>query len=213
VKISGEATLYGSVDRVYEALHDPAVLVRAIPGCERLERVGPDAYTMVVSAGVAAIRGTYTGEVVLADRRAPYEFVLKAAGAGAPGTVSAEATVRLAEGADGTTALAYDADAVIGGVVGGVGQRVLSGVARKTAGEFFDAVNQILSGAGAAIAGAAAGAVAEAPAPTGPAVFTRPVAPARRGDFVTGVAVGAATALLGVIVGALAARRPRSGRG
>jgi carbon monoxide dehydrogenase subunit G len=199
VKISGEATLYGSVDRVYEALHDPAVLVRAIPGCERLERVGPDAYTMAVSAGVAAIRGTYSGEVVLADRRAPHEFVLKASGAGAPGTVSAEATVRLTEGADGTTALAYDADAVIGGVVGGVGQRVLAGVARKQAAEFFDAVNGILAGT----------AVTEAPA-----VFTRPAAVAARGgDFTTGVLVGAGAALLGVVIGALAARRPRSGRG
>ncbi len=205
MKITGDATLYGPVDRVYEALHDPAVLVRTIPGCERLERVGPDAYAMVVSAGVAAIRGTYTGEVVLADRPAPYEFVLKASGAGAPGTVSAEATVRLTEGADGTTALAYDADAVIGGVVGGVGQRVLAGVARRTAGEFFDAVNGILAGPGPVAA------AAEAPgqAPAGAAVFTRPAAPARRGDFTTGVLVGAGAALLGVVVGALVARRPR----
>jgi carbon monoxide dehydrogenase subunit G len=173
------------------------VLVRTIPGCERLERVGPDAYTMTLSAGVAAIKGTYSGEVVLADQEAPHGFLLKASGSGAPGTVSAQARVRLAAGDGGTTTVSYDADAVVGGMVGGVGQRVLTGVARRTAGEFFAAVDEVLNGAAA-------------PASAEPAVFERPPGAAVRavsGDFARGVAFGAAAALLGVVVGALIGRR------
>ena len=48
-----------------------------------------------------------------------------------------DAPAALADGADGTTLLTYEADAVIGGMIGGVGQRVLAGVAKKTAAEFF----------------------------------------------------------------------------
>ncbi len=129
MKVTGEATLHGPVDKVYATLHDPAVLVRTIPGCERLEQVGPDAYRMAVTAGVAAVKGTYTGDVLLTDQDAPRSFLLKASGSGAPGTVSTEVRVRLAEGGDGVTLLSYDADAVVGGPVGGVGQRVLTGVA------------------------------------------------------------------------------------
>ncbi|HET6213551.1 MAG TPA: carbon monoxide dehydrogenase subunit G [Micromonosporaceae bacterium] len=195
MKVSGEAVLQAPVQRVYEALTDPAVLVRTIPGCERLERVGPDAYTAVVSAGVASIKGRYAGEVVLTDRQPPHEFVLKASGAGAPGTVSAEAKVRLADGEGGTTTLTYDADAVIGGMVGGVGQRILTAAARRTADEFFAAVNGVLTGSTPDEA---------------PAVFTRPAAAAgTAGDFTRGVALGAAAALLGVIVGGLLGRRRR----
>jgi len=197
VKISGEATVRGPVEQVYAALVDPAVLVRTIPGCERLERTGPDAYTMTLSAGVAAIKGTYSGEVVLTDQEAPYGFLLKASGSGAPGTVSAEARVRLAAGDGGTTTVSYDADAVVGGMVGGVGQRVLTGVARRTAGEFFAAVDDVLNGAAA-------------PTSAEPAVFERPPGAAVRavpGDFARGVAFGAAAALLGVVVGALIGRR------
>ncbi len=194
MKLSGETLLHAPVDRVYAALNDPAVLVRTIPGCERLERVGADAYRMVVSAGVAAIKGTYVGDVRLTNQQAPHSFVLKASGSGAPGTVSADVQVRLAVGADGTTLLSYDADAVIGGMVGGVGQRVLSGVAKKTADEFFAAVNDVLAGGGAEVAAQ-------------PAVFTRPVGLPRGGDFTAGVLAGAAAALLGALVGGWLARR------
>ena len=129
--------------RVWDALQDPAVLVRTIPGCERLEETGPDTYRMTVTAGVASIKGVYQGEVSLAEPSEPDSFVLRARGQGAPGTVEATVLVRLSEVAEGTR-VDYDADAVIGGMIGGVGQRMLGSVAKRTAGEFFAAVEDHL---------------------------------------------------------------------
>jgi hypothetical protein len=111
---------------------------------------------MTVTAGVASVRGTYAGDVRLTDQRAPHGFVLRASGSGAPGTVTADVAVDLAPGDDGTTLLSYDADAVVGGMIGGVGQRLLSSVAKRTAGEFFTAVDEVLASGGA-----------EEPAPAG----------------------------------------------
>jgi uncharacterized protein len=225
MRIAGNATLRAPVETVYEALRDPRVLVRTIPGCERLEQVGEDAYQMTVTAGVASVRGTYAGDVRLTDHRAPHGFVLRASGSGASGTVSADVTVDLTPGEDGTTLLTYDADAVVGGMIGGVGQRLLTGVAKRTAGEFFAAVDEVLVGGGveevisgdgevaAAIPGVPeAGVAARADGGgAGPRVFT---APARRrtagppgGDFAAGVVLGAAAALLGALVGGYLARR------
>jgi carbon monoxide dehydrogenase subunit G len=208
MKLSGEATLRAGVDDVYAALNDPAVLVRTIPGCQKLEQVGRDSYRATVMAGVASIKGTFDGDVRLADQNAPHSFTLHASGAGAPGTVTAVARVTLARADDGTTRLSYDADATIGGVIGGVGQRMLTGVARKTAGEFFAAVDQALS--------------SPAPVPTSPVPTSAPVvapspgvwtapAPAvdvnrqRIRDLMVGAAFGAVVALLGVLVGAIVA--------
>ena len=67
MKVAGQAVLHAPVERVWAALNDPAVLVRTIPGCQRLEATGPDAYAMTVTAGVASIKGTYAGTVALAD--------------------------------------------------------------------------------------------------------------------------------------------------
>jgi carbon monoxide dehydrogenase subunit G len=215
MKVVGEATLHGSAEQVYAALTDPAVLVRTIPGCERLEQVGPDAYTMTVSAGVAAVKGVYVGDVVLTDQRPPHELVLKASGSGAPGTVSATARIRLAPGVNGTTTVTYDADAVVGGMVGGVGQRLLTSVTSRTVNEFFAAVDDVLTGP----APSAAEAPVETAAPSAaeavsPVVFTRPVAERARGgrDLTVGIAVGALAALVGVAVGVLITRGQHSRR-
>jgi len=236
MKVNGTATLNATADRVWAALNDPAVLVRTIPGCEQLEAVGPDSYRMTITAGVASIKGTYLGDVQLTDPQPPNAFTLKASGAGAPGTVSADVRVTLDDRGDGTTLLSYAADAVVGGPVGGVGQRVLSGVAKRTAGEFFQAVDGVLNGAGSvpgALVGVDAGPLDPAPqhpasqypasqypgapatGPVGaPAVFRRP-APGPAGNRVpvdvhhqlTGVVVGALLALAGVWLGWRLGRR------
>jgi hypothetical protein len=221
VKIAGTAVLHAPADRVWAALNDPAVLARTIPGCSALEPNGPDRYRMTVTAGVASIKGVYSGEVALHDQQPPGSFRLRASGAGAPGTVRADVLVRLEDAADGTTALTYDADAVVGGMVGGVGQRMLTGVAKKTAGEFFKAVDGVLNGAEAPPAAAADAALAPAGAAVVPAVSAAPAssgagvvpavartpAPQSGAGFVAGAVVGAAAALLGVVVGAVVARR------
>ena len=226
MRIAGNATLHAPVEVVYAALRDPRVLVRTIPGCERLEQVGEDAYAMTVTAGVASVRGTYAGDVRLTDQRAPHGFVLRASGSGAPGTVSADVAVDLTPGDDGTTLLAYDADAVVGGMIGGVGQRLLSTVAKRTAGEFFTAVDEVLAGGGAEEEPAATpGAeVVGAPLPAtgvtgvtaragaggaGPRVYSAPARPATipGGELAAGVVLGAAAALLGALVGGYLARR------
>lgn len=205
MRIVGTATLSAPRAAVWQALNDPAVLVRTIPGCERLDAVGPDAYRMTISAGVASIKGVYEGDVTLTDQRAPETFVLHASGAGTPGTVTARVVVSLAEADAETTALTYDADAIVGGMIGGVGQRMLSGVAKKTAGDFFGAVDDVLNGRSVAAAGAGARAV-DTPATT---TWVAPQRSGERPEFAVGVAVGALAALAGAVIGGLLARRRR----
>ena len=138
MKISGSNVVDQPVDKVWEALLDPRVLVATIPGCERLggDRASTQ-YAMTVTAGVAAIKGTYAGSCALSDLKEHESLVMRLQGAGAPGTVDATVDVAFSDrGADGTQ-IAYDADAVVGGMVGGVGQRMLGSVSKRMAGEFF----------------------------------------------------------------------------
>jgi carbon monoxide dehydrogenase subunit G len=206
MRIEGTATLHAPADRVWAALTDPAVLARTIPGCEQLEAIGADSsgnssgssrYRLTVTAGVASIKGTYLGEVELADPKPPTGFTLRASGSGAPGTVRADVAVTLDDAGDGTTELRYDADAVVGGPVGGVGQRLLVGVAKRTAGQFFAAVDDVLTGT---VAAATATTGAEPAAGT---VFAgRAVAAARSPrEHLAAALVGAAIALAGVWLG------------
>lgn len=209
MNLDGQVLLHAPIERVWAALTDPAVLVRTIPGCERLETAGPDSFAMVVSAGVAAIRGSYSGQVTLSDQRPPTALRLIASGAGAPGTVRTEVQVGLAAAGDAATTVSYRAEAEVGGAVAGVGQRVLTSVARRMAGEFFSAVDDVLTGRAAAPEPAAAGAAGAGAVPDG--VFVAPGVAGRQDGFVRGLAVGAAVALAGVLVGGLVRGR-RSAR-
>jgi carbon monoxide dehydrogenase subunit G len=214
MKISGVATMHAPAGRVWDALNDPAVLVSTIPGCERLEATGPDSYRMTVTAGVASVRGTYSGEIALSERHEPDSFLMVASGSGGPGTVSTNVRVTLSATTEGFTELSYDADAVIGGMLAGVGQRMLASVAKRMAGEFFAAVDDVLAGKAVVPAMQAAPATA-GQAPGAGQQATAFVAQARAGsaprgaDFGRGVLVGAAVALAGVLIGGLLGRRAR----
>jgi uncharacterized protein len=238
MKISGTSTLSADRAAVYAALNDPAVLVATIPGCRRLEALGEDAYAMTVAAGVGSIKGVYDGQVRLSEQDEPQSFRMHAQGSGAPGTIGADVSVRLEDADGGGTSLTYDADATVGGMIGGVGQRMLTGVSKKMAAEFFRNVDAVLAGTGPTEG--APGFPAEAGAPNQPPSFVggRPgpstVAPApsvqpgaqpagvgtvftapttqktsMQSGFLLGVAVGAAAALAGAVVGGWIAGRRR----
>jgi carbon monoxide dehydrogenase subunit G len=213
MKISGSDTVPHPVARVWDALLDPRVLVATIPGCERLVETGEHAYDMTVTAGVAAIKGTYQGSCSLSDLVEHESLTMKLTGAGAPGTIDATVAVRFSE-EGGATRIAYDADAVVGGMVGGVGQRMLTSVSKRMAAEFFGNVARALeTGVPAEPAPAAQPGTAEAAAsgekPGMPAVYAAPARPgvAPSDDFTKGVAVGAGLVLLGVLAGGLLGRR------
>ncbi|WP_231443735.1 SRPBCC family protein [Brevibacterium zhoupengii] len=221
MRISSVAQMTADPDTAYAAFHDPRILAATIPGVEGFTPVDEQTYNVVLTMGVAAIKGTYKGSVAFSHEQPPTSFVLTAKGSGGPGTIGADITVALAPGEAGGTEVTWDADAVLGGAIGGVGQRMLSGVAKRIATKFFKdidrAIHEGVDEPAAAVAEAAPE-VLEMPAvsaaPAGSAL--RPVAePAgvgfgssvRGSEFFAGAAVGAGAALLGVCVGLLAGRR------
>jgi len=204
MKISGADTIEFPVATVWDALLDPQVLVGTIPGCERLEATGDNAYTMTVTAGVASIRGTYSGSCTLSDLQPHESLVMNLQGSGAPGTIGATVNVCFEEVEEGVTRISYEADAVVGGMVGGVGQRMLTSVSKRMAKEFFSNVATSIAGPRAQAEDA------ENAAASG--VFTAPPRAGAIGsqdDFLKGIAVGAGLVLLGVAAGTVLAGRRR----
>ena len=219
MQIIGTAHMNAPIPVAWDAFHDPGVLTRTIPGLQSLEETGQDAYKATVSAGVAAIKGTYTGNVAITEQVKHESFLLKASGQGGPGTISADVRVRLSEAEDGGTDIAWAADASVGGPIGGVGQRMLQGVARKMATQFFAAIDADIASGGQGTPGPAEvsgdgaqgadsatdGSPATAGATSSPRTFAAP-APTSAGTpsligLLAAAALGAVVALLGVLIG------------
>src|SRR6185295_16737641 len=85
MKIEGKHQIRAPRERVYEALVDPVVLQRIIPGCEELEKTGDNIFAATMRTGVGSIKGVFNGNVRLEDLRPPEHFRMVVDGKGAPG--------------------------------------------------------------------------------------------------------------------------------
>jgi uncharacterized protein len=132
-------------DRVWDALLDPGVLARVMPGVEKFEEVGPEKYAVAMKLGVPAVRGSYTGSVEIVDKHPPESYRLRGEGKGGPGWAKGEVLFTLVVEGDGTRVVA-NGQAQIGGTIAGVGQRMMEGVAKAMAREFFDSIDRELQG-------------------------------------------------------------------
>jgi carbon monoxide dehydrogenase subunit G len=143
MKIEGAYDVPVPRKKVWDAFLNPAQLKKAIPGCEKLEALGPDEFKMTMKVGVAAVKGTFEGKVKLSDKQPPQSYRLAAEGSGGPGFVKADTLITLTE-IDGGTRVSYSAEIQVGGLIAGVGQRMLGGVSKMMAEQFFSKMGDLL---------------------------------------------------------------------
>ena len=140
MKISGSYTLPVAPERAYQILQDPAILAQAMPGCEGLEKIGPDEYRMKMKVLLAALSGQFEGKVRIADQSPPTSFCLIVEGSGRIGFLKGDGLLKLspAESNATGTLVSYEGDAQIGGTIAAVGQRLIDGTAKMMIKKFFD---------------------------------------------------------------------------
>ena len=149
MKFEGSYDLPAPREKVWAALLNPAQLVTAMPGCEKLEAIGEGEYRAILKVGVAAVKGTFEGKVKLSNLEPPSRYKMAVEGSGGPGFVRGEATMELADLENGTR-VTYRADVQVGGLIASVGQRMLGGVSKMMVDQFFLRMSeQLRSGAGA----------------------------------------------------------------
>lgn len=123
---------------LWHTLHDTSVLAKTIPGCKSMTPVGDGEYRVELSLGVASIKGDYEGLIRVNDVEFPHHYELQAEGTGNPGYVNMNVDCRL-EPHDGGTLLRWSCDAEVGGLIASIGGRVLTGISKYMANQFFKA--------------------------------------------------------------------------
>jgi hypothetical protein len=147
MKIEGTYEFKAPGEAVWEILTDPRRLEKALPGCERLEEREPGKYDAVLKIGIAAVKGTYHGKVEIADPEPPRKYRLIGEGSGGPGFVKGEATLELSQKDQGTL-VSYRGEMQVGGLIAGIGQRMIGGVAKMMLGQFFKNMEKELKSQG-----------------------------------------------------------------
>jgi uncharacterized protein len=143
--IGGTQAIQADEVALWQALNDPAVLTKCIPGCTAMTEIGPDAYKVDMELKVAGIGGTFAGEISLSDKLPPRTCIISVSGAGTLGNGTGTAQFEIERADDGDTSLIYRGEGEIGGLVVGVGQRILRSVSKHLIKQFFTALTQHLS--------------------------------------------------------------------
>ena len=143
MKLEGTYDVPAPRQKVWEAFLDPEQLKKAIPGCEKLEAIGPDEYKATMKLGEGGVKGTFEGKVRLGDKKPPESYKLAVEGSGGPGFIRGETVITLTD-AEGGTRVSYTADVQVGGLIASVGQRMLGGVSKMMADKFFNNMSEQL---------------------------------------------------------------------
>lgn len=145
MEISGEHRFAAPREAVYRAMLDPVALQASMPGCEKFEEVGPSSYDLTIKVGIAAIKGTYSGNVKVADPVENTSYRLVVQGSGKPGQVQGDAKLELSD--DGpATVVRYTGDVKAQGAIARLGSRLLGGAAKLMIGQFMKNMEKQVEG-------------------------------------------------------------------
>lgn len=143
---TGEASIAASPQALWDTLLDPSALHAIIPGCHSVERITDTRFRAEVTLGVGPVKGRYSVDIALSDLLEPESATLTGTAEGALGTGSGAGRIVLSGTPDGSTRLAYEYEATVGGKVASVGSRLLDGAARIAIRQFFTALGRHASG-------------------------------------------------------------------
>ena len=137
--MEGSRALAVTQQQAWDALNDPQVLKTCIPGCEKVEPIGDNKYTVVVAVKIGPVQAKFNGKITLSDVNPPESYTISFDGqGGAAGFGKGVSQVKLSPQADGPGCLLeYKVQAQVGGKIAQLGQRLIDGVAKGMAEDFF----------------------------------------------------------------------------
>lgn len=141
MKLEGTYTFDAPREAVWNALLDPEVLARTMPGCEKLEQIGENEYKGALKIRVGPVQGQFEGIVNLSNIQAPESYRMQVDGKGAPGFMKGVGEVRLEDQGE-STLMHYTGEAQVGGRIASVGQRLLDSSAKALTRQSLDGLHE-----------------------------------------------------------------------
>jgi carbon monoxide dehydrogenase subunit G len=139
VKVQGTYTFEAPLETVWNALFDPEVLARTLPGCEKLEREG-NQFKGDINVKMGPVQGKFQGKVDITDIKELESYTMIVDGRGPAGFGKATALMRVHSEGTGTR-LDYDSDVQVGGKIASVGQRLIDASSRAIVKQSLEGLN------------------------------------------------------------------------
>ena len=149
MKFSGSRLIPATRAQVWEALNDPEILQRIVPGAQSIERIGADSFHVASKMKIGPVAASFRGELLLSDVVPAHSCTISGEGKGVAGFAKGSAQLRLQDAENGHTLLTYSAQSAVGGKLAQIGQRFLDATATRMTEEFFTGLSESLTTDGA----------------------------------------------------------------
>ena len=144
MKLSGSYQIKLEKQKVWEALNNPEILKKAIPGCEEFIKKSNTEFAATAKNKIGPFNASFSGDIELKDIDAPNSYKISGSGNSPVGFASGEADVKL-EDINGETNLIYTVEANVGGKIAQVGSRLIDMTAKKMADVFFGKFSELIA--------------------------------------------------------------------
>ena len=144
MKLSGSYQIKLEKQKVWEALNDPEILQKAIPGCEEFIKKSTTEFAATATNKIGPFNASFTGSIEIKDLNPPHSYKIVGSGNSPVGFANGEAEVKL-EDESGKTKLIYTVEANVGGKIVQVGSRLIDMTAKKMADIFFSKFSELIS--------------------------------------------------------------------
>ena len=143
MKLSGSYQINLKKQKVWEALNDPEILKKSIPGCEEFTKETENEFNAIATNKIGPFNATFKGTIELKEIDAPNSYKIVGSGNSPVGFASGQALVKL-ESKNNITELIYSVEANVGGKIAQVGSRLIDMTAKKMADIFFKKLKDII---------------------------------------------------------------------
>lgn len=137
MQLTGRHILNATTATIWAMLMDTDTLARIVPGISRLEKTGDNEYNSFIDIKMGLINGSFTGNLQMENITGPESFTLKAQQSSSIGKANASIKIDLLPVNNNQTEISFDGDVKLAGLLAGMGQRVLGGVANTLSKQFF----------------------------------------------------------------------------
>ena len=144
MKLTGSYQINLEKQKVWEALNDPEILKKTIPGCEEFKKNSDTEFSAKATNKIGPFNASFTGDIELKELNPPNSYKISGSGNSPVGFASGEASVKLEDHENGTK-LIYEVEANVGGKIAQVGSRLIDMTAKKMADIFFGKFSELIS--------------------------------------------------------------------
>ncbi len=166
MELQGRVTIPASVQQVWQALNDPEILRKCIPGCEEVQQISPEEMHARVLLRMGPVRARFAGKVKMTDIRPLQGYTLNFEGSGGSAGFARGSSVITLTTVDNDTQLDYTAQATVAGKLGQIGGRLIDASSKQLADKFFANLKAALAGDSIASEAAPVTSLASSPAST-----------------------------------------------